>query len=107
LTESTDDSDAGDVACAGLPLFDAEKYRNELQDLDLTEQETIEFLKVIDFIMRSFVEVGWGVDSVIPALLQRTFASASDEVEEKGSDKSKQFSSAARDWAAERMEDDG
>ncbi|HEY0939229.1 MAG TPA: hypothetical protein VGE08_03940 [Steroidobacter sp.] len=67
------DTDSASAADSELPPFDAQKYRDELGDLDITEEQATEFLRTLDFILRSFVDLGWGVDSVqkfIPALAE-------------------------------------
>lgn len=51
-------------ANSGPPPFDADKYRAELRDGDITDEQATEFLRALDFILRSFVDLGWGVDSV-------------------------------------------
>lgn len=50
-----------------LPPFDDPKYRNELGD-DITDEQATEFLRALDFILRTFVDLGWGVDAVQLAL---------------------------------------
>lgn len=55
-----------------LPPFDDPKYRAELGD-DITDEQATEFLRALDFILRKFVDLGWGVDAVqlaIPALAE-------------------------------------
>lgn len=68
------------------PPFDDPKYRAEISDLDLTEEQATEFLRTLDFILRTFVDLGWGVDSVqnfIPALKEISSQAQADELEQK------------------------
>ena len=44
--------------------LDPDKYRDDLKELDLTEEEENAFLETLWNIMRTFVELGWGLDSV-------------------------------------------
>ena len=46
-----------------LPL-DAAKYREHVDDLDLTEEQKAELLKTLWWIMTTFVDLGFRVDSV-------------------------------------------
>jgi hypothetical protein len=48
-----------------MPLqLDPEEYRECLKDFDLTEAQQNELLEVLWNIMRTFVEIGFGLDSV-------------------------------------------
>jgi hypothetical protein len=56
------------------PPFDPEKYLGYLEDTELSREQRIEYLKVLWSIMTTFVELGFGVDSVqqvLPALEQQ------------------------------------
>ena len=58
---------------SSLPPFDDPKYRAALDDCEMTEEQATEFLRALDFILRAFVDLGWGVDAVqlaIPALAE-------------------------------------
>jgi hypothetical protein len=71
---------------SALPPFDDPKYRAEIADLNLTEEQATEFLYTLDFILRSFVDLGLGVDSVqnfIPALREFSMDSQADGLEQK------------------------
>jgi hypothetical protein len=53
------------------PPLDPEKYRCFFEGTGLSEQQQIEYLKVLGSIMATFVDLGFGVDSVqqvLPAL---------------------------------------
>lgn len=68
----TTESDTGTDG-SKLPPFDDPKYRKELEGCDVTEEQATEFLRALDFILRKFVDLGWGVDAVqlaIPALAE-------------------------------------
>lgn len=56
------------VAC----VFDIEKYRQDLEDFDLTDEQTRELLRTLWSIMTTFVELGFGVDSVQYLLAQNS-----------------------------------
>lgn len=64
-----------------LPPFDAPKYREHLEDCDITEEQMIELLRTLDSIMRTFVDLGFGVDAVqlaLPELAQLCESSEAD-----------------------------
>jgi hypothetical protein len=45
----------------------------DLKDFDITEEEKVAFLQTLCLIMKTFVDIGWGVDSiqrVFPALME-------------------------------------
>lgn len=55
----------------GVPPFDVAKYMAHVEDFDMTEEQKVEFLQTLWWIMAAFVNLGFGVDSVrrfIPAL---------------------------------------
>ncbi|MBV1928177.1 MAG: hypothetical protein KUG81_01520 [Gammaproteobacteria bacterium] len=54
------------------PKCDIEKYREHMQEFDLTAEEEAELLKNLWLIMAAFVDLGFGVDSI-------QLLSASDE----------------------------
>lgn len=59
------------TAYTSAPPFDPEKYLGYLEDTELSREQQIEYLKVLWSIMTTFVELGFGVDSVqqvLPAL---------------------------------------
>lgn len=55
------------------PQCDLDKYREHIEDLDLSREEQADLLKTIWTIMAAFVDLGFGVDSVqiLPSSLQR------------------------------------
>ncbi|MCU7839797.1 MAG: hypothetical protein KZQ94_10525 [Candidatus Thiodiazotropha sp. (ex Troendleina suluensis)] len=44
--------------------LDPEKYRTYLDEFELSEEQQNELLETLWHIMRTFVEIGWGLDSV-------------------------------------------
>jgi hypothetical protein len=68
---------------AAAPLqFDPTKYRQHLESFDLTEEQQTELLAILWRILATFVELGFGVDSVqtlLPALAE---ASTEDEADQ-------------------------
>jgi hypothetical protein len=52
------------AAYTSTPPFDPEKYRCHLDDTELSHEQQVEYLKVLWSIMITFVELGFGVDSV-------------------------------------------
>ncbi len=46
------------------PKCDIEKYREHVQEFDLTPEEEAELLKSLWLIMAAFVDMGFGVDSI-------------------------------------------
>lgn len=64
---SDNDPAAGTLASVPIycpPDLDADKYRHFVEDFEMTKEQQEELLGIIWNIMRSFVELGWGVDSV-------------------------------------------
>lgn len=45
------------------PSCDTDKYLKYIEDFDISEEEKAELLKTIWFIMATFVDLGFGVDS--------------------------------------------
>jgi hypothetical protein len=66
----------------GVLPFKAEKYLEYVDDLEMTEAQKIEFLRILWNIMSGFVELGFGVDSVMPILAQRALENGSGTVKE-------------------------
>ena len=53
------DEDQGDVS-----VLDMDRYREHVAEFDLTEEQKTELLRTLWSIMKSFVDLGFGVDSV-------------------------------------------
>jgi hypothetical protein len=65
------------IAYTSTPPFDPEKYRGFLEDTELSHEQQTEYLKLLWSIMITFVELGFGVDSVqqvLPALEEKDLA---------------------------------
>jgi len=55
-------------------IIDPSVYMDDLAAFDISEEEKIAFLETLCVIMKTFVDIGWGVDSVqrvFPALFER------------------------------------
>lgn len=73
----------GDVS--GVPALDTERYREYVDDFDLSEEKKKELLETLWWIMATFVDLGFGVDSVqrcLPALAEITLESEEDAVQD-------------------------
>ncbi|QQG35158.1 MAG: hypothetical protein HYS17_06180 [Micavibrio aeruginosavorus] len=62
--------------------FDAERYMANIADLDMTYAQKVEFLRVLWDIMSAFVDLGFGVDSVIPIIAKRASESCADALQQ-------------------------
>lgn len=54
--------------------FDVAPYMDELQEFDISDEEKVAFLEALCLIMKTFVDIGWGVDSVqriFPPLIEQ------------------------------------
>lgn len=68
------------------PAFNASKYREHVDDLDLTEEEKLDFLQTVWSIMVAFVDLGFRVDSVtqiLSAFAEASSNSDSDALKER------------------------
>jgi hypothetical protein len=61
-----------------LPPFDDPKYREALEG-DLTDEQARELLAALDFILRGFVDLGFGVDALQLAIPELAKFSESPE----------------------------
>ena len=80
------------------PVFDPERYAHEIAHLDLTEEQAAEYLRTIWEIMKAFVDLGFGVDSihhVLPELAAIPSEEGRGMLESKDSDCSRKFENAA------------
>lgn len=81
-------ADQGGGSAASIPPLDVHRYRSELEGLALTEDQQAELLRTLYFIMATFVDWGFGVDSVqrlFPALADFSSTPDSNALEETGS----------------------
>ena len=85
------------------PLLDSGKYLAEIEDWDVSEAQKVEFLQTLWSILCSFVELGFGVDSVqhlLPELAGKTSVTSGNELECKDSFQTNAYEKAATDSAA-------
>lgn len=82
--------------------FDPEKYLNYIDDPHLTDVQKTEFLQTLWTIMSAFVDLGFGVDSVMPILEQRALEAGKDTLEE--SIPTHEFNIAAENATDEKTE---
>ena len=72
------------VRPAGTLSLDTSKYLPYLAEFELTEAQQIEMLEALWSIMKTFVDIGFGVDPVqqiLPALIAGAFQSEPDGIE--------------------------
>ena len=67
---------------AGSLQFDPDKYLEHVADVDVTEAQKVVFLRTLWDIMGTFVRLGFGVESVLPALFENASRHAVDGLEE-------------------------
>lgn len=105
----TSSSDAGETATTspgtGMQTvslaFDPAKYKEHVDDLNITEEKKLAFLQTLWSIMAAFVDLGFRVDSVTQILCAFAQASSNEESDalKQGPDESKncggKFSNAA------------
>jgi hypothetical protein len=84
----------------GVLPFEAAEYMEYVDDLELSEAQKVEFLRTLWSIMSAFVELGFGVDSVIPMLAQKASESGADALQK---DIPKHEFNAAADDAPEEV----
>lgn len=73
------------VSSVVLPSPTVDEYREYLDEFELTEEQKLELLQTLWWIMVSFVDIGFGIDSVqrcLPALEEMTLASEENELEQ-------------------------
>jgi len=78
-------TDTKELAYQGLSPFDASKYQDCMEDIDLPDEKKVELLQTLWWIMATFVDLGFGVDSVqnyLPALKEFPSEFAEDGLEE-------------------------
>lgn len=81
------------------PAFDAEEYLPHVAEFDLTEEQASEMLATLWEIMKAFVEMGFGVDSIhefLPALNEVSQEIEAGAVESKGNCISTEFQESAK-----------
>ena len=83
-------NDSADVApienSTAPPRLDPDKYRAYLANMEMTEAQQDEFLETLWNIMRTFVEIGWGLDSVqtlFSGIVEKAMRDERDTLEQK------------------------
>ncbi|MCG8604368.1 hypothetical protein MJD09_05130 [bacterium] len=87
----------------GSLAFDAAKYRRHVEDFDLTEEQKIELLQALWSIMKAFVDLGFGVDSIqrfIPELAANPSEPGKDAVRSEDNACTQKFEKAVLHTAA-------
>ena len=98
---------ADDAQPASALALDTDRYLPELEEFDITEDQKIEMLQTLWSLMRAFVDIGWGVDSihhVLPDLAAITSESDADEIDSEDAGLVDRFDKAAERKAAPRDE---
>ncbi len=66
----------------GTLPFDAARYLEYTDEFDMTEAQKVEFLRTLWDIMSAFVDLGFGVDSVMTILCQKASENGADTLQE-------------------------
>ncbi|MBL27118.1 MAG: hypothetical protein CMM50_06150 [Rhodospirillaceae bacterium] len=85
---------------ADAPAFDADEYRPYLAGLDLTDEQANELLATLWDIMKAFVELGFGLDSIhrfLPELNAVSEEMGDSEVQSESHSFSQTFEASAGD----------
>jgi hypothetical protein len=88
--------------------MDAAEWLPYVEEFDISEEQKIELLQMLWNIMSTFVDIGWGVDSIqnfIPAL--KEFSSVADSGNAKMKIHTQQFNGVAKEDAAQKGSGDG
>jgi len=86
-----------------LPL-DVEKYRAQMKESDLSEEQQVEFLQALWSIMKAFVEIGFNANSIqnfMPELAPNPSETGADRVKLEDRKYKQRFEKAALGSAAE------
>lgn len=67
---------------AGALPFEADRYREHVEDFEMTEEQKEAFLRTLWDIMSTFVRWGFDVESTLPALFERASESPPDALEQ-------------------------
>jgi hypothetical protein len=63
--------------------FDPDKYLDHVTELEMSDAQKVEFLRVLWDIMATFVRMGFGVEPVLQNLFQEVSANATEGIENK------------------------
>lgn len=69
-TDPTSTHDAKPPHVPATLAFTPDKYRQYVEDCDMTEAQQLEFLRTLWDIMATFVRLGFGVEAALPSLFQ-------------------------------------
>lgn len=81
------------------PALNPDDYREELAEFDLTEEQEKELLQTLWHIMSTFVDIGWGVDTVqmfLPGLFENTGADSGKFISSKNTENFNQAAHAEK-----------
>lgn len=73
-------------AAVAVPVFDPSEYRQYVDDFDISDEQKDELLRTLYSIMLTFVDLGFGVDSVqrvLPALAEISSSADSGTLENR------------------------
>lgn len=88
-----------------LPAFDPARFAHHLENTDLTEEQQIELLRTLWWIMAAFVDLGFGVDSVqrvLPGLAELATEFSANALEPIKLLPADQFNETAREGVSEK-----
>jgi hypothetical protein len=86
LDVTENEQSSQDAPCTGVTGLDVSRYSEYVKDFELDEEQQTELLQTLWWIMATFVDLGFGVDSVqrcLPALAEMSSETAEDEVKSK------------------------
>lgn len=89
----------------GSLALDPDKYRHHVESFDITEDQKLALLQTLWDIMRSFVELGYGVESVnrfLPAMREFSTESQTLEVQKEHHKRTTEFNETASDASGGR-----
>ncbi len=87
MTIPEDIKDGIDKALPSLE-FNPDDYREELENIDVSEEQAQEFLATLWNIMAAMVDIGWGVNSVqilLPDIFEKAGQDSVNLIEQKDS----------------------
>jgi len=84
--------------------FDPDQYRDDISEYYPTKEQQDEVLRILWDVMRTFVDIGWGVDGVqmvLPELFEKAGADSGKLVERK---EANNFNAASENHSEKRSE---
>lgn len=70
--------------CRRFDIPDIQKFKPQLEKFDLSEEQQIELFETVCFIMKTFVDIGFGLDSIqnfLPIIPTNSSQSSPDQVQ--------------------------